>query len=78
MMGLLDAVRRYQVVAEAQFETYAVTRIRGAMLDELRSQDWLPRSVRTKARQIEVAVSTLRQELLREPTESEIAQALSM
>ncbi|KVX05366.1 flagellar biosynthesis sigma factor [Alcaligenes faecalis] len=78
MMGLLDAVRRYQVVAEAQFETYAVTRIRGAMLDELRSQDWLPRSVRTKARQIEVAVSNLRQELLREPTEPEIAEFLSM
>src|SRR5690606_41262827 len=78
MMGLLVAVRRYQVVAEAQFETYAVTRIRGAMLDELRSQDWLPRSVRSKARQIEVAVSALRQEQLREPTESEIAQALSM
>ena len=78
MMGLLDAVRRYQVVAEAQFETYAVTRIRGAMLDELRSQDWLPRSVRTKARQIEVAVSALRQKLLREPSEPEIAEALSL
>lgn len=78
MMGLLDAVRRYQVVAEAQFETYAVTRIRGAMLDELRSQDWLPRSVRSKARQIEVAVSTLRQKLLREPSEPEIAEALSL
>ena len=78
MMGLLDAVRRYQVVAEAQFETYAVTRIRGAMLDELRSQDWLPRSVRTKARQIEVAVSALRQQLLREPSEPEIAHALSL
>ena len=40
MMGLLDAVRRYQKMADAQFETYAITRIRGAMLDELRSQDW--------------------------------------
>src|SRR3546814_19385764 len=50
MMGLLDAVRRYQQTADAQFETYAVTRIRGAMLDELRSQDWLPRSVRSQAK----------------------------
>src|SRR3546814_1188653 len=53
MMGLLDAIRRYQQTADAQFETYAVTRIRGAMLDELRSQDWLPRSVRRKTRNIE-------------------------
>src|SRR5690606_39132611 len=51
MMGLLDAVRRYQQMADAQFETYAITRIRGSMLDELRSQDWLPRSVRSKSRQ---------------------------
>lgn len=78
MMGLLDAVRRYQVVVDAQFETYAVTRIRGAMLDELRSQDWLPRSVRSKARQIECAVTGLRQKLLREPSEREIAEALSL
>ncbi|EKU30187.1 MULTISPECIES: RNA polymerase sigma factor FliA [Alcaligenes] len=78
MMGLLDAVRRYQVLADAQFETYAITRIRGAMLDELRSQDWLPRSVRTKSRQIEAAISTLRHRLLREPSEPEIAQALNI
>ncbi|TAL91376.1 MAG: sigma-70 family RNA polymerase sigma factor, partial [Candidimonas sp.] len=56
MMGLLDAIRRYQQTAEAQFETYAVTRIRGAMLDELRSQDWLPRSVRSKAKTVEQAI----------------------
>jgi len=73
MMGLLDAVRRYQQQAEAQFETYAITRIRGAMLDELRGQDWLPRSVRAKARSIEDAVRVLQQSLLRPPTETEIA-----
>ncbi|MGE8546982.1 RNA polymerase sigma factor FliA [Alcaligenes sp. WGS1538] len=78
MMGLLDAVRRYQVVAQAQFETYAITRIRGAMLDELRSQDWLPRSVRTKGKQIEQAIAALRQKLLREPSEREIADALGL
>ena len=78
MMGLLDAVRRYQQTAEAQFETYAVTRIRGAMLDELRSQDWLPRSVRTKSKTIEQAIRSLNNRLLRPATEQEIADELDM
>lgn len=78
LMGLLDAIRRYEVQANAQFETYAVTRIRGAMLDELRSQDWLPRSVRTKARAIENAVSAVSQREQRAATEAEIAQELNV
>lgn len=78
MMGLLDAVRRYQQQADAQFETYAITRIRGAMLDELRSQDWLPRSVRSKARSIEEAVQTLHHRLLRAPAEAEIADEMGL
>lgn len=78
MMGLLDAVRRYQQQADAQFETYAVTRIRGAMLDELRSQDWLPRSVRTKARSIEDSIRTLNHRLMRHATESEIAAEMGL
>lgn len=78
MMGLLDAVRRYQQTAEAQFETYAVTRIRGAMLDELRSQDWLPRSVRSKTKSIEQAIHQLNHRLLRPATEAEIACELDM
>lgn len=78
MMGLLDAVRRYQQTAEAQFETYAVTRIRGSMLDELRSQDWLPRSVRSKTKNIEQAIHQLNHRLLRQATELEIAQELDM
>jgi RNA polymerase sigma factor for flagellar operon FliA len=78
MMGLLDAVRRYQQTAEAQFETYAVTRIRGAMLDELRSQDWLPRSVRSKTKSIEQAIHQLGHRLLRAPTEAEIADELGL
>lgn len=78
MMGLLDAMRRYQETPEAQFETYATTRIRGAMLDELRSQDWLPRSVRSKARKIEQAIQRLEQQLMRSPSEGEIAQQLDM
>lgn len=78
MMGLLDAVRRYQYCADAQFETYAVMRIRGAMLDELRSQDWLPRSVRSKARTIEQAIQRLNHRLLRPAQEHEIAEELEM
>lgn len=78
MMGLLDAVRRFRDTAEAQFETYAVTRIRGAMLDELRAQDWLPRSVRGKARHIEQAVRHLHQTLMRPPGEQEIAQHMGL
>ena len=78
LMGLLDAVRRYEQQEDAQFETYAITRIRGAMIDELRSQDWLPRSVRSKARSIEEAMSKLMQDLQREPTETEIAQELNI
>lgn len=78
MMGLLDALRRYQRTADAQFETYAVTRIRGAMLDELRSQDWLPRSVRGKSKSIEQAILVLGHRLMRPATETEIAEQLNL
>jgi RNA polymerase sigma factor for flagellar operon FliA len=78
MMGLLDAVRRYQQTPDAQFETYAVTRIRGAMLDELRSQDWLPRSVRSKTKSIEQAIHALGHRLMRAPTEAEIAEEMGV
>ncbi|AOB31019.1 flagellar biosynthesis sigma factor [Bordetella sp. H567] len=78
MIGLLDAARRYQEVVDAQFETYATARIRGAMLDELRNQDWLPRSVRSKAKRIDQAVAQLTQQLMRPPTEAEIAGHLDL
>jgi len=78
MIGLLDATRRYQETPDAQFETYATARIRGAMLDELRSQDWLPRSVRSKSKRIEAAIQQKEQELMRPPTEREIAHALDL
>lgn len=78
LMGLLDAIRRYEKVPDAQFETYATTRIRGAMLDELRTQDWLPRSVRSKARSIEQAIVQLTSQLMRAPTETEIAERLDI
>ena len=78
MIGLLDALDRYEVVQQAQFETYAVQRIRGAMLDELRSCDWLPRSVRQNMRKIEATLGELQQELMRAPSETEIADKLQV
>jgi RNA polymerase sigma factor for flagellar operon FliA len=78
MIGLLDAVNRYEDNHGAQFETYAVQRIRGAMLDELRSSDWMPRSMRQNMRKIEDALNTLQQRLGRSPTESEVAKQLKL
>jgi RNA polymerase sigma factor for flagellar operon FliA len=78
MIGLLDAVNRYEDNHGAQFETYAVQRIRGAMLDELRSSDWLPRSIRQNMRKIEEAMNTLQQRLGRPPQETEVAKQLKM
>lgn len=78
MIGLLDAVNRYEEGHGAQFETYAVLRIRGAMLDELRSNDWLPRSIRQNMRKIETAMSALQQQLGHVPTESEVAKMLKL
>lgn len=78
MMGLLDAINRYEESQGAQFETYAAQRIRGAILDELRSADWLPRSVRKNMRQIENAVHVLQQTHRRPPTEQEIAGQLGL
>jgi RNA polymerase sigma factor for flagellar operon FliA len=78
MMGLLDAANNYDGAQGAQFETYAVQRIRGAMLDELRQSDWLPRSARKHLRQIESAVSILEQRLGRAPGEAELAKELKV
>ena len=76
MIGLLDAVSNYDDTQGAQFETYAVQRIRGAMLDELRQCDWLPRSARKILRQIETAMNALEQRVCRAPTEREVADEL--
>ncbi|HEU4777583.1 MAG TPA: RNA polymerase sigma factor FliA [Telluria sp.] len=78
MIGLLDAITRYEETQGAQFETYAVLRIRGAMLDELRNSDWLPRSMRQNMRKIEAAMSALQQKLGHPPTESEVAKSLKL
>jgi RNA polymerase sigma factor for flagellar operon FliA len=78
MMGLLDAINRYEENHGAQFETYAVLRIRGAMLDELRSSDWMPRSTRANMRKVEQAMAALQQQLGRPPSESEVAKSLKL
>ena len=78
MMGLLDAVNKYEDTHGAQFETYAAQRIRGSMLDELRSADWLPRSVRKSMRDVETAITKLEQQLGRPPTEGEVARQLNL
>jgi RNA polymerase sigma factor for flagellar operon FliA len=78
MIGLLDAASRYDEFHGAQFETYATQRIRGAMLDELRGADWLPRSLRRDMRRIEQSISRLQQKLGRAPNEGEIAADLEV
>ncbi|BBL34579.1 RNA polymerase sigma factor FliA [Nitrosomonas stercoris] len=78
MIGLLDAIGRYEGSYGRQFESYAAQRIRGSMLDELRGADWLPRSLRKKMRQIETAMRTLEQRLGYSPSEQEIADELEV
>jgi RNA polymerase sigma factor FliA len=78
MVGLLHAVSRYEATQGAQFETYATQRIRGSIVDELRSNDWLPRSLRQSMRKIEAAISVLEQRHGRAPAESEIAAHLNV
>jgi len=78
MLGLLDALGRFEDGQGAQFETYAAQRIRGAMLDGLRENDWLPRGLRRNMRRIEAAIHALEQDHGRPPTEGELAAALDM
>jgi RNA polymerase sigma factor for flagellar operon FliA len=78
MLGLLDAAKRYDSGEGAQFESYAVHRIRGAMIDGLRASDWIPRNVRRRMRDVEAMISRLEQQTGRAPTEAEIANALDI
>lgn len=78
LMGLLDAAKNFDDTQGAQFETYAIQRIRGSMLDELRQADWLPRNVRKNLRRIESAISLLEQQLGRAPREQELAENLGV
>lgn len=78
MVGLLDALGRYNAAQGASLTTYASQRIRGAMIDELRSRDWVPRSVRRHAREIDETIRRLEQQFGRPAEEREIAEALSL
>lgn len=76
--GLISAIERFELEREIKFETYAITRIKGAIIDELRAMDWVPRSVRARARQIEKAHTKLEHRLQRAPTDEEIAHELGI
>ena len=78
VLGLLDAVERYDEMRGVQFKTYAETRIRGAMLDSLRELDWSSRSLRARARELEVAARKIEQEKGRMAEEEELAEALGL
>ena len=78
MIGLMDAVNRFEETHGTQFEVYAASRIRGSMLDELRAGDWLPRSARKSQRDIENAIHRLEQRLKRAPVEAEIAKEMEL
>jgi len=78
LLGLIGALERYDPSREIKFETYAISRIKGSIIDELRSLDWVPRSVRAKARDIEKVCALLENRLQRAPTDAEIATELGM
>src|SRR5215211_2331764 len=78
LLGLISAIERFEPEREIKFETFAITRIKGSIIDELRSLDWVPRSVRARAREIEKANAKLENELQRAPTDQEIAGRLGL
>ena len=78
LIGLISAIERFDIEREIKFETYAIPRIRGAIIDELRALDWVPRSVRARARQIERANVKLEHKFQRPPTDEEMAAELEI
>jgi RNA polymerase sigma factor for flagellar operon FliA len=78
LVGLISAIERFDMSREIKFETYAITRIKGAIIDELRAMDWVPRSVRARAREIEKANAKLEHQLHRAPTDEEMAAELGL
>ena len=78
LLGLISAIERYDPERDVKFETYAIARITGAIIDELRAMDWVPRSVRARAREIERAIAALEGRLGRAPTDEEIAGRLGI
>jgi len=78
IFGLIDAIEKFDITRAIKFETYAISRIKGAIIDELRAIDWIPRSVRYKAREVEKAYAALEARLHRTPTEPEVAEELGI
>src|SRR5215213_2988646 len=78
IFGLIDAIEKFDLARAIKFETYAISRIRGAIIDELRAIDWIPRSVRYKAREVEKAYAALEAKLHRTPTEPEVAAEMEI
>ncbi|HET6816401.1 MAG TPA: RNA polymerase sigma factor WhiG [Mycobacteriales bacterium] len=78
IFGLIDAIEKFDISRAIKFETYAISRIKGAIIDELRAIDWIPRSVRYKAREVEKAYAALEGRLHRTPTEAEVAGELGI
>jgi RNA polymerase sigma factor FliA len=78
LLGLIGAIERFDPQRDIKFETYAIARIKGAIIDELRSLDWVPRSVRSRAREIERAIADLEAKLGRAPTDEEIASKVGI
>lgn len=78
VIGLLESIDRYDTQASVKFETYAFTRVRGAMMDELRKMDWAPRSLREKTKRLDEAHRVLASKLGRQPSQGEIAEHLEI
>jgi len=78
MFGLIDAIEKFDLAREIKFETYAMSRIKGAIIDELRAVDWVPRSVRHKAKELERTYIALENKFKRVPTDEEVAEALGI
>jgi RNA polymerase sigma factor for flagellar operon FliA len=78
IFGLIDAINKFDIERAIKFETYAISRIKGAIIDELRAIDWIPRSVRYKAREVEKAYAALEARLHRTPNEAEVADELGI
>jgi RNA polymerase sigma factor for flagellar operon FliA len=78
LLGLIGAIERFDPNRDIKFETYAIARIKGSIIDELRAMDWVPRSVRSRARDIERAIGELERKLHRAPTDEEIAEKLGV
>jgi RNA polymerase sigma factor FliA len=78
LLGLIGAIERFDPARDIKFETYAIARIKGSIIDELRAMDWVPRSVRSRARDIERAIGELERKLHRAPTDEEIAEKLGV